>query len=117
MKLQDAYVAEKGDYYGSWKAIGYADPASTVFTYDGFKTGDDVGLATATEKAWEAKTKSALNDCKINSVWLLKVQGNTSKGGTLTYTPGITGGKTGDCAALTANYCNIGGNPNACQSL
>ena len=46
MKLQDAYVAEKGTYIGSWKAIGYADPASTVFTYSGFNSGADIALAT-----------------------------------------------------------------------
>ena len=109
-------MAEKGNAYGSWKAIGYADPASTVFTYDGFKTGDDKTIQTATAKAWEAKTNAALNECKTNSVWQLAVQGNVSKGGTLTYTPKLTGGKTGDCAALTANFCNIGGNPANCAA-
>ncbi|MBO4827921.1 type IV pilin [Fibrobacter sp. UWB4] len=116
VKLQDAYVAEKGTYIGSWKAIGYADPASTVFTYSGFNSGADIALATGKTVAWSAAAKAALNDCQANSVWTLDVSQNGSTGGAAVYTPKLTGGPTGDCAALTPNYCNIGGNKANCAA-
>ena len=116
MKLQDAYVAEKGTYIGSWKAIGYADPASTVFTYTGFNSGADIALSTGKDVAWSAAAKAALNDCQSGSVWTLDVSQNGSTGGAAVYTPKLTGGPTGDCAALTPNYCNIGGNKDKCTA-
>ena len=84
MKLQDAYVSEKGDKLGNWNAIGYKMPST------------------------------ALNDCRANSAWTLDVTQNGSTGGAAVYTPKLTGGPTGDCAALTPNYCNIGGNKTNC---
>ena len=41
IKLQDAYVAETGVYYGSWELIGFTMPTSSNFDYDGYKGAND----------------------------------------------------------------------------
>ena len=128
VKLQDAYASETGAA-GSWKVIGYIAPgakdasnakkySTTVFDYtDEFSPTDtekettmvgDIGT-TATE-GWKATAKTALNDCKIQSYWNIKMK-QAGSGASLAYTADITaasGGTKTDCSSLTANFSNIG---------
>lgn len=90
MKLQDAYVAETGVYVGNWTKIGYTMGNTTVFTYDDIdlKTGTNgttsiVGLSG--KVGWQAKAIAALNDCPKDATWSIKVSGNSSSGGAVTY--------------------------------
>ncbi|MBR3072902.1 hypothetical protein [Fibrobacter sp.] len=107
MKLQDAYVAEKGTVVGSMKAIGYSIPTSTVFTYAGFTSGDDVAISSGKTEAWKATAGATLNDC-VSGVWQLDIAQNTSTGGSITYTPKVS--SISNCQKpLTPNFCNIGG--------
>lgn len=118
MKLQDAYASESNQL-GTWQLIGYTAPgtkassdsySTTTFTY----TGAIDAAAPLTEDgvvkddAWKADAQVALNDCKKNSTWVLKVTGKTNG---VTYENTITnngGGASADCEALTPNFTNIG---------
>ena len=117
MKLQDTYAAETGAA-GSWKVIGYIGPGTkdgdkksttTAFDYtDEFNPSDtEKGTtmvnSTALTKAvaWQAESKTALNDCKIQSKWQISIE-SSSQGGVIVYTP-----KAG-CSELTANFEQIG---------
>ena len=107
VKLQDAYVAEKGTVVGSMKAIGYSVPTSTVFTYSGFTSGDDVAITSGKTEAWKATAGATLNDC-VSGVWRLDISANSSSGGAVTYEPKVS--DLSNCQQpLTPNFCNIGG--------
>lgn len=135
MKLQDAYAAETGAA-GSWSVIGYIGPgdkdgtkASGTSTYkytDEFAPKDkeknttmvgDLSEITGTPKdddgddAWKAEAKTALNDCKIQSTWEVRIA-KAGDGSTLKYNPVITNkagtDKKSDCESLTANFSKIG---------
>lgn len=103
MKLQDAYVAETGVFYGGWKKIGYDMKSTSVFEYTGaVDESATVSIGTATEKAWSAKAVAALNDCKANSTWDIKVEGNIDNGGAVTYTASYS--DETNCDPLTASF-------------
>ena len=118
MKLQDAYAAESNQL-GTWQLIGYTAPgtkassdsySTTTFTYTGAISSAEALTEAGVEKdnAWKAEALVALNDCKKNSTWVLKVTGKTNG---VTYVNTITnngGGTTADCEALTPNFTNIG---------
>jgi len=106
VKLQEAFASEKTEL-GSFKAIGYKTPGAgngdmtTVFDYSG-QNGDDV-----TGK-WDAKARVGLNDCKMNSLWLLKAEYSQSSGN-VTITVGSNA--KADCIdPLTPNFCNLATN-------
>ena len=115
VKLQDTFAAETGAA-GSWKVIGYIGPGSkesdtkyttTVFDYtDEFKAKDK-GTAMVNSSdlgsqiAWKATAKTALNECKINSVWTINIE-PSGDGSAIKYTA-----KAG-CSELTANFETIG---------
>ncbi|MBR1745910.1 MAG: hypothetical protein IJ734_08070 [Fibrobacter sp.] len=115
MKLQDAYIAETGTGIGGFGKIGYEIPASTNFTYGGYTDKTSSELSSGKTDAWDATAKATLNDC-VSGKWQLDISANTSSGGSATYIPKLTGGPTGDCAALTPNFCNIGGNAANCAA-
>lgn len=123
MKLQDAFAAEAGAA-GSWPVIGYIGPGTkdgsdgkkyttTTFDYtDEFEPSDNEkqttmvnSTALKTQSAWQAKAKTALNDCKIDSKWTVKIEA-AGTGSTIKYTPEIENGT--DCSSLTANFTKIG---------
>ena len=110
VKLQDAYVAEVGDYVGSWKYIGYNMPASNNFKYfDGSTEGlnataSSAALATGLTPGWKASNKGALNDCAANGTWQINVAGNANKGGVVVYNLTVS---SNDCAVLTPNFKNL----------
>ncbi len=122
VKLQDAYAAETGAV-GTWGNIGYIGPGTkvtngsntTVFDYIDNFTGTangstmlgDLGDETA---AWEAKNKTALNDCAIQSSWTVKLSkgSSSSNGSAVLYTAAAPDAAGGSCSSLTPNFVNIG---------
>ena len=125
VKLQDAYAADTGAV-GKWANIGYIAPgtkgddsehySTTVFDYSNSFGGADAGstmvgsLGAATE-GWRATTKTALNDCKIQSYWWIKFS-KSGDGASVAYEADITttGTTKNDCSSLTPNFTNIGHN-------
>ena len=119
MKLQDAYVAEKGTTVGNWKQIGYVMKNSSNYYYCGAsasaQTCDDAAgygsTSTTTYDAyvayWTASSKATLNDCQANSVWSLTTSANGSSGGMVLYAAAVTGGPDGNCDVLTPNFLKL----------
>ena len=93
MHLQDTYFAEKGDI-GDGDAISYKAPPTNVFEYD-----------VATAGTFTATAQQPLDECAQESVWQIV---GTKGSKAVSYTPSITGGATGACAALTPNFTKIG---------
>ena len=82
VKLQDAYIAEVGDYIGGFGKIGYEMQATTSFDYKGsIASSGTVALGTGATGAWEAKSLVALNDCTKGSSWTLDVAASQSGNG------------------------------------
>ncbi|SHG32264.1 prepilin-type N-terminal cleavage/methylation domain-containing protein [Fibrobacter sp. UWH9] len=124
VKLQDAYVAEKGIRVGNWKEIGYLMKNSSNYYYcdqakgtactsgnnrDGHgSTGTFVDYDfTAT---WTATNIATLNDCNANSNWSLTTSGNSSAGGLVTYTATVDNQDNvagGSCEVLTPNFLRL----------
>ena len=126
VKLQDAYVSEKGDKLGNWNAIGYKMPSSATFHYyDGSieitdKTGksseaaSDVDLTSGISPAWKAVPQTALNDCPTgtNSAWIINVTASTSGEGDAAKTEGGAAiyeatNSNADCLALTPSFTKL----------
>ena len=118
IKLQNAFVAEKGDSVGNWFKIGYNGPGtwvtgaaasaksntsgasskSTNFTYtDG--VGGVVVIATIAN-AWQGQNNAKLNDCPKDNPWKMGI-GSGTAAGEVAYTP-----DAGDanCKVLTPNF-------------
>ena len=110
VKLQDAYVSEAGEYYGSWAMIGYTMKSTTNFKFLEGTTENGVAAATSAQLpataalTWSAKSNAALNDCNANSLWNLSVKKNTANGAGALYEAAITGGPTGKCVILTPSF-------------
>lgn len=128
VKLQDAYAAESGAV-GTWAKIGYIGAGTkvgatksntTVFDYEDLLASASaindgsimIGNVSSATDGWNAKNKTALNDCKIQSEWKIQVTGGSaSNGSTVVYTTVVTAGNSGsddDCKSLTPNFENIG---------
>ena len=117
VKLQDAYVAETGAYYGQFATIGYEVPGTkssdnTVGTTSNFKfeqqgsydaTQGTASLTASSELVWQATNLLKLNDCGGNNAnWKLYIKGGT-------------GGQYGwenemgtNCDVLTPSFKNFG---------
>ena len=103
IKLQDAYVAETGVYYGSWELIGFTMPTSSNFTYDGYKgAGAKTSISTAKTGAWTAQPKATLNDCPTSAQWKINIAANSSTGGSVIYVAALT--DQTNCLSLTPNF-------------
>ncbi|WP_173383855.1 hypothetical protein [Fibrobacter succinogenes] len=98
MKLQDAFIAENGDFYGSFAKIGYEMDATTNFNYTSSLTSGTAALTAAQGEEWKATSKSALNDCTSGSEWILNLSASS----------------TGNGAAWTTNASSLG---DACMAL
>lgn len=114
VKLQDAFVAEKGIRVGNWKEIGYLMKNSSNFYYCDAASGNCQASSNTTGYAgtasvadnnyvatWRATNIATLNDCAANSNWTLVTARNGSSGGMVTYTATPT---SGDCFVLTPNF-------------
>lgn len=126
VKLQDAFVAEKGIKVGTWKEIGYlmknssnfyfCDVASSACTSSNNTTGyGDVTTAYGDndyEATWKATNIATLNDCAAGSNWSLTTSQNDKAGGVVLYTA-LVGKATAasdiasdDCGVLTPTFAN-----------
>lgn len=123
MKLQNAYISEKGDSVGNWYKIGYNGPGewttsattvttakgaatkSTNFTYtDGLAPAQLSGLGETV--ALTIANIAKLNDCAAGDNWTVSIKAAdaASAAGEAVYTSEIKG--TG-CDALTPNFAAI----------
>lgn len=123
MKLQNAYISEKGDSVGNWYKIGYNGPgdwkvsattktseagaqtASTNFTYtDGLTPVQLNGLSKTV--ALTIANVAKLNDCDKGDNWTVSIAAGAAgtAAGEAVYTSEIKG--TG-CDALTPNFAAI----------
>ena len=117
VKLQDAFVAEKGTTVGSWKQIGYSMMSSSNFYYCGADAnacetedpkgyGNTTPITTDTYTAyWAATNRATLNDCQKKSVWSLTTAQNGSAGGLIVYTAAIS--DANNCEDLTPNFMKL----------
>ena len=84
VKLQDAFIAENGDYMGDFTAIGYEMQNTTTFSYtNGVQVANGVHTAAlaAQAAAWKAKSLVALNDCTKGTEWQLDLDKSSSGNG------------------------------------
>lgn len=118
MKLQNAFVTEKGDKIGSFKAIGYEmnDTQNFKYTSKASFSEETAALPTTATALWDAEALVALNDCKKASHWSVFAVSSTTGSG-LDYTVGIGNGAAAtsgslatDCSVLTASFAQIGTN-------
>lgn len=113
MKLQDAYVAEKGVRVGNWQEIGYLMKNSSNFYFcdkasgcvaddnsDGYAAKDTIN-DNVYVAYWTATSLATLNDCPARSDWNLTTARNGSAGGMVTYTATPT---SGNCYTLTPSF-------------
>lgn len=98
VKLQDAYIAEKGDTVSVFADIGYEMGSTNSFTYSD-KITTKAALSSETA-AWEAKSNVALNDCAKESTWTLKVAASATGNGAA-WTVAISDAK---CKVLTPQF-------------
>ena len=123
VKLQNAYISEKGDSVGNWYKIGYNGPgewtvsATTVTSQAGAKTTSTNftytdGLAPAQLNGLSNKVAltvhniNKLNDCAAGDNWTVSITagGDGTAAGEATYASKVEG--TG-CDALTPNFAAI----------
>lgn len=121
VKLQNAFIAEKGDSVGNWFTIGYSGPGtmtksstsnsnskSVNFVYSEAVGAAIKQLTTTAITGWTADNLAKLNDCVAHTTagtgtWKLTMAAGTSAG-EITYTPT---GDGGDCQVLTPTFANI----------
>lgn len=127
VKLQDAFIAETGTYYGSWNKIGYTAPGQTTagnktsatgsttnFTYSQVGTYDDAETATVPAagsgaQVWKAANRLKLNDCPAAENWNIKLEAGGSAAGAVKYTAYYKDDAAkAACSPLTAAFENIG---------
>lgn len=121
VKLQDAFVAEKGTFTGTWQQIGYKMFNSSNFTYkEGTAASCEAGAADckgyptvtardeksayAETNAWVAANKATLNDCTAGDHWTISTEANGETGGTVLYAVTIADDADGSCEALTPSF-------------
>lgn len=127
VKLQDAFIAETGTYYGSWNKIGYTAPgqtnagtassatgSTTNFTYSqvGFYSTDETATVPASgagAQVWKAANRLKLNDCPADENWNIKLEAGGSAAGAVKYTAYYKDSNSeSKCSPLTAAFKNIG---------
>src|SRR5574344_1193544 len=125
VKLQNAYLSEKGDTLGNWFRIGYSGPGttsgtagtyttkstteSTNFVYTG-AIASYVMLSAGQTYAWTAGNKAKLNDCdKVTPSesagnWHIDIAASSATAGEATYKPTVA---SDNCRILTPSFENI----------
>lgn len=125
VKLQDAFTAETGAYYGSWDVIGYAigkkgstcDNSACSGTTNNFEFAQagsydadkhTAALSATATTVWTANNKVKLNDCVQGTTtanWVLKVsQASGSSAGEYQWTAKAES----TCKGLTPNFESLG---------
>ncbi len=102
MKLQDAFIAENGDYYGSFTKIGYEMGNTSNFTYSSSLESGTAALASATA-VWKATSLSALNNCAKSSTWELNLAPSSTGNGAAWTTNTLLDA----CSALTPRFTDL----------
>ena len=113
VKLQDAFVAEKGIRVGNWKEIGYLMKNSSNFYYCDLASGNCAAASNSDGYAakgtiadnnyvanWQATNIATLNDCAANNNWKLTTSQNSTSGGEVLYAASVTT----DCGILTPSF-------------
>lgn len=113
VKLQDAFVAERGTVVGNWTMIGYNMPTSQNFTFNGAISSETTALqGLAKTEGWAASNKAKLNDCPTGKNWIISVQeapaADAAKGSPIKYTAEYDGTNGTNCSPLTPNFTSIG---------
>jgi hypothetical protein len=122
VKLQNAYIAEKGNLLGNWFEIGYSGPGDETKAKSGngksestnFIYSEETGAANVEAKSsgfigWKAANKAKLNSCAGDGTvfhWTMTVaEGDAA--GEVTYTPALANDTDGECQVLTPNFTAI----------
>lgn len=127
MKLQDAFVAETGAYYGSWNKIGYTAPGQStagtasaasgqtanfkyeqVGTYDASQQTADIPASGSGQQVWKASNLIKLNDCPAAENWNIMLEAGSTAAGAIKYTAYYLDANKTNCSPLTAAFENIG---------
>ena len=113
VKLQDAFVAERGTVVGNWTMIGYNMPTSQNFTFAGPITSETTALqGLGLTEAWNASNKAKLNDCPTGKNWIISIQEapatDAAKGSPIKYTTSYNSTNEANCKTLTPNFSSIG---------
>ncbi|WP_288799645.1 prepilin-type N-terminal cleavage/methylation domain-containing protein [uncultured Fibrobacter sp.] len=113
VKLQDAFVAERGTVVGNWNMIGYNMPTSQNFEFVGAISSETTALqGLAKTEGWAASNKAKLNDCPTGKNWILSVQeapaADAAKGSPIKYTAEYNNANSANCSPLTPNFASIG---------
>lgn len=121
VKLQNAFIAEKGDSVGNWFSVGYSGPGTMTKSATSNSTSKSVNfiyseavgaaikqLTTSEITGWTADNLAKLNDCAAHTTagtgtWKLTMKAGNSAG-EITYSPD---GDGGDCQVLTPTFANI----------
>ncbi len=121
MKLQNAYISEKGDEVGNWYLIGYNGPGewtsaastntntkgaatkSTNFTYTDGLAPQALSSLTEATTALTIANINKLNDCAAGNNWTVAISAGAegTAAGEAVYKSTVAG--TG-CTALTPNF-------------
>lgn len=112
VKLQNAFIAEKGDSVGNWFNIGYVGPGtstaggseSTNFNYDEGAITSVIPAPTSATIGWQAANKAKLNECAGTGStynWTMSLSNSGGAAGELTYKPDATDEK---CRILTPSF-------------
>ncbi len=119
MKLQNAYISEKGDKVGNWYLIGYNGPGdwtisattktsesgaqtkSTNFTYEDALAPNALSAMSST-KALAITNNAKLNDCDAAENWTVSISAGAegTAAGEAVYSSKVAAG----CLALTPNF-------------
>jgi prepilin-type N-terminal cleavage/methylation domain-containing protein len=113
VKLQDAFVAERGTVVGNWTMIGYNMPTSQNFSFAGAITSETTALqGLGKTEGWAASNKAKLNECPTGKNWIISVQEasteNAAKGSPIQYTAEYDATNETKCKTLTPNFSSIG---------
>ena len=101
VKLQDAFIAENGDWMGDFTKIGYEMQSTTSFDYTTTISGTEALNTKA--RAWSATSKVALNDCVSGTQWNLQLD-KSSTGNGAKWTASYAVGAESKCSILTPRF-------------
>lgn len=106
MKLQDAFVAEVGDFLGSFEKIGYEMDETTNFKYeDNIDGANTVAIATGVQ--WQATSKVALNDCAKGAIWQLAAAASSTGNGAKWTASYVSPATEAACGLLTPRFLDM----------
>ncbi|MFA6836884.1 MAG: prepilin-type N-terminal cleavage/methylation domain-containing protein, partial [Fibrobacteraceae bacterium] len=118
VKLQNAFVAEKGDSIGNWFKIGYNGPGNWVSGSEASTMSNAAGASSKSTNftyvdgiagviviqsitGWSATNNAKLNDCDQGKTWSMALASSGASAGEVNYTPTQTDPA---CSVLTPNF-------------